>query len=94
MFRRIEGEGRDEVWLDRVSNETSSGMGIETKHEEKGEVVGVPEGLKAFLSDLGMRGGIHDDHDEEHEVAGDATGLSVMDLESGLLSNLCTAVST
>ena len=50
--------------------------------------MGVPEGLKALLSNLGMRGGIHNDHDEEHEVASDTAGLSVVDLKGGLLSNL------
>lgn len=87
MLGRIEREGRDEVWFDRVPNEATGGMGVETKHEEERKVVGVPEGLKALLSNLRMRGRIHHDHDEEHEMAGDASRLSVVDLKSGLLSD-------
>ena len=63
MFGGIEWEGRDQVWLDRVSNETAGGMGEKTEHEEECQMVGVPEGLKAFLSNLCMSSGVHDHHD-------------------------------
>jgi hypothetical protein len=55
-------------------------------------MMGVPEGLEALVADLGAGRGVHEQHDEEHEVAGDATRLSVVDLESDLLADLCVLV--
>ena len=64
-------------------------MGVETDHEEEREVVRVPEGLEALVTDLVVRGGVHEDHDEKHEVAADATRLGVVNVESDLRTNLC-----
>ena len=87
VFGGVEREGRDQVWLNRVPDEATGGMGIEAEHEEECQVVGIPEHLKALLSNPGMGSGIHDEHDEEHEVAGDSTRLSIVYLKSSLLSN-------
>jgi hypothetical protein len=84
----VEGEGFNVVWFDGITNETTSGVGVEAKHEEEGKMMCIPESLETLLPDLSMRGSVHDDHDEEHEVSGNATCLSVMDLERCLLTNL------
>lgn len=84
----IEGEGVCVSGVDGVTNEASGSMGVETDHEEEGEVVGVPESLEALLTNPLVGGGVHEDHDEEHEVTSDSSGLGVVDLEGKLLTNL------
>jgi hypothetical protein len=80
MLRRVEGESRNIIGIDGVSNKTASSVGVESDHEEKCEMVGVPKCLEALAADLVVRGGVHDDHDEQHEVASDATRLGVMNV--------------
>lgn len=65
-------------------------MGVQADHEEKREMMCVPERLEALLAHFVVRGCVHDDHDEEHEVASDASGLCVVDLHCALLADLCT----
>ena len=89
MFGRVERECRDIIWVDGVSDETPSGVGVESDHEEKCEVVGVPKGFEALAADLVVSGRVHYDHDKQHEVTGDSTRLSVMNLLCTLLANLC-----
>ena len=36
------------------SDETAGGMGVESEHEEKGEVMGIPERLETLFSNFGM----------------------------------------
>lgn len=71
-----------------VSNEASSGVGVEPKHEGDEQVVSVPERLKGLLTNLGMGGRVHEEHTKKHDVAGDASCLGVMDLERCLLADL------
>jgi len=80
MIGRVEGERRDVIRVDGVSDKAASGMGVKGNHEEKREVVGVPERLEALAADLVVRGRVHDEHDEQHEVTSDATGLFVVDI--------------
>lgn len=87
MLGVIEGKSALEVRVGRVSNETARGVGVKGDHEEKREVVRVPEGLEALGSDFLMSSGVHNDHDEEHEVTGDTTGLGVVNLEGDLGSD-------
>jgi hypothetical protein len=88
MFGRVEGEGRDVVRIDGITDETASSVGVESNHEEKCEVVSIPERFEALVANLVVGGGIHEDHHEEHEMASDATRLGIMDLQSDLLSDL------
>jgi len=80
VLGRIEGESSNVIGVGGVSDKTASRMGIEGDHEEKREVMGVPEGLEALAADLMMSGCVHDDHDEQHEVTSDATSLFVVDI--------------
>lgn len=80
MLGRVEGEGGDIVWIDGVADEATSGMRIETDHEEECQVVGVPERLKALVAHLVVCCGVHQEHDEEHEVARDGSSLGVMNV--------------
>ena len=64
MFGRVEGESRNVVGIDGVSDKTASSVGVESDHEEKCEVVGVPKCLEALAADLVVSGCVHDDHDK------------------------------
>ena len=64
MFRRVEGESRNEIGVYGVSDETASSMRVKCDHEEKCEVVGVPKCLKALSTDLVVSGRVHYDHDK------------------------------
>ena len=64
MFGRVERECRSIIWVDGVSDETSSGVGVQSDHEEKCEVMGVPKRFEALPADLVMGGRVHYDHDE------------------------------
>ena len=59
MFGGIEREGWDVVWVRSVTDKASSGMGVETEHEEKCQMMGVPENLKTLLTDCMMCCGVH-----------------------------------
>ena len=64
-------------------------MGVKSEHEEECEVMGVPEGLEALVTNLVVGGRVHYEHDKQHEVASDATGLFVVDVLRGKLADLC-----
>ena len=66
--------------LSGVANETPSCVRVETNHEEESKMMGVPESLKALVTNLVMGSAVHENHDEEHEVSGDTTGLGVVDV--------------
>ena len=51
------GEG-----INRVTHETSRGMGVESEHERDEKVVSVPERFKCLLSYPVVGGGIHKKH--------------------------------
>lgn len=87
VLRGIEWEARDVVRVDGITDETTSGVGVETEHEEECKVVSIPKGFKALVSDLLVGSRVHYNHDQEHKVACDATRLGVVDLEGGLLAN-------
>jgi len=59
MLRGIEWEARDVVGVDGISDETTSCMCIETDHKEECEVMSIPKGFEALVSDLLMGGGVH-----------------------------------
>lgn len=88
MLRRVERKIGHKVWLNAITHKASRGMGIKANHEEERQVMGVPERLEALLTDLVVRGGVHEYHDEEHEVTSETTRLSVVNLLRALLSNL------
>lgn len=88
VLGRVEGKSWDVIGVDGVSYETAGGVGVKGDHEEKCEVVGIPERFEALAADLVMGGCVHDEHDEQHEVAGDATGLFIMDILCGNLTDL------
>ena len=89
VLRRVERERGDVVGARRVADEASSGMGVETNHEEEREVVSVPESFETLVADFVVRRGIHEDHDEKHEVASDASRLRVVDVQGDLRTDLC-----
>lgn len=70
--------------------EASDGVGVETDHEEECQVVSVPKGLEALLSDFVVRSAVHDDHDEQHGMTGDSRGLPVVDIERVSGTDLAT----
>jgi hypothetical protein len=88
VLRRVEREVRDEVGVDRVTDEAAGRVRVEADHEEEREVVRVPEHLERLRADLVVRRGVHEDHDKQHEVTGDAARLSVVDLLGELLADL------
>ena len=88
MFGRVEREGGDVIRIDGVTDEAPGGMGVETKHEEKRKMMGIPEDFKSLVANLLVGGRVHKNHDKEHEVASNTAGLSVVDLLSGLLADL------
>ena len=90
MLGRVEGESWDVIGVHGVSDETASCVGVKSDHEEKCEVVGVPEGLEALTANLVVGGRVHDEHDKQHEVASNATSLFVVDVLRGNLTDLCT----
>lgn len=64
MVRRIEGERRNVIRVDRVTNEAARSMCVQADHEEEGKVVSVPERFKTLVADFVVRGCIHQEHDE------------------------------
>lgn len=89
MLRGVEGEHSDVVGIGGVADEAPGGVTVEPDHEEEREVVGIPESLKALVTNLVMGSGVHQEHDEQHEVTRDATGLRVMDIQCKFGSHLC-----
>lgn len=71
-----------------IPHEATGGVRIHGEQERNEEVVGVPKGLVALLSDFGMRGGVDQEHTEQHDVPGDSTGLRIMNLHGGFYSHL------
>lgn len=53
MLCVVERERALKVRIRRVANETACCMGVERQQEEKGKVVGIPEGFKRLLANLG-----------------------------------------
>lgn len=89
MLSRVEGESRDIIWVDGVSDKTASSMRVKRNHEEKCEVVGVPKCLEALAADLVVSGRVHYEHDEQHEVTSYTTRLRVVNVLCAFLTDLC-----
>ena len=83
MLGRVEGKPWDIIWFDRIANKTAGGVAVKSEHEEKCEVMGIPERLEALVADFVVRSCIHEEHDQQHEVASDATGLFIVNVECG-----------
>jgi hypothetical protein len=92
MLSGVEGEGWDVVWIEGIADEATGSVRVESEEEEEGEVVSVPKGLEALVTNFAVSGRVYEEHDEEHEVAGDAAGLGVVDVEGSLCANLCRGV--
>lgn len=86
----VKGKGVRERGECGSTDKASGGVGVETDHEEKGEMMRVPECLEALLADLLMCGTVHDDHDEEHEMTSDSSGLLVVNVEGVSGTDLCS----
>lgn len=86
----VKGECVCELWQGGTTDKASSGVGVEADHEEKGEMMGVPESLEALLADLVVGGRVHDDHEEEHDMTGDSTRLLVVDVKGISRTELAT----
>lgn len=63
-------------------------MGVEAEHEGDKKVMRVPECFKCLLSYPMVSGGVHKKHAKQHDMSRDPTGLGIMNLDSGLGSNL------
>jgi len=92
VFRRIEWECRDIIWVNRITNEAASSVRVKPNHEEKCEVMGVPERFEALVTNLVVRGRIHQDHNEQHEVPRDTTRLRIVNLQGNFLTDLCKTI--
>lgn len=77
----VEGELGGKVGEGGVTDEAAHSVGVDAEHEEEREVVGVPEGLEALLTNFLSTGRVHEDHDQEHDVASETTGLPVVDIK-------------
>lgn len=60
----IEWERRDVVGVNRVADEASRCVSVETDHEEECEMMRIPKGLEALVADLVVGSGVHEKHDE------------------------------
>jgi len=74
--------------LHSVSDKAASGMSIKSQEEWYKQMMRVPKRLERLLSNLLMRGRVHEHHAEKHHMASDASGLLVMDLDSCLGAHL------
>lgn len=59
VLRGIEWEALDVVRVDRITDETTSRMGVKTEHEKECKVVGIPKGFEALVSDLLVGSSVH-----------------------------------
>lgn len=87
VFSGVEGEGEGVIGVHGVTHETTGCVGVQGNHEEKCQVMGVPESLEALLANLLMCGSVHQEHDQKHEMTGDTTGLPVVDVLGANLSD-------
>ena len=93
MIGVIVREGVRVRWIGGVANKATSGVGIQADEKEERQVMSVPERLEALVTNLVVRGGVHEEHDEKHEVASDTTSLGVVDVKGRLRTNLCKGKS-
>ena len=63
-------------------------MRVKPDHEEKCEVMGVPERFEALVTNFVVGCRIHQDHDEQHEVPCDTASLGVVNLQGNFLADL------
>jgi hypothetical protein len=78
-------------WRERyggVTDETSSGVSVETEHKRNEEVVSIPKCFEGLLTNLGVGSRVHQDHTQEHDVSSNSTSIGVMNLNSSERSNL------
>lgn len=64
-------------------------MGEKADHEEECQMMSIPKGFEALLTDLLMGRGVHQHHDEEHKMPGNAASLCVVYIKRRLGANLC-----
>lgn len=94
VFSGVERKGRYESGERAVADEATGGMHIQADHEEKRQVVRVPERLEALVADRVVGGGIHEYHDEEQEVARDTTGLRIVYVQRDFGTDVWTVVGS
>jgi hypothetical protein len=68
-------------------------MCVKADHEEKCEMVRIPEHFKALIANLLMGGCVHDKHDQKHKVTSNAARLCIVNLLSGLFPNFWSIVN-
>jgi len=81
VTRVVKGELGGEVGENGVTDEASHGVRVDADHEEEREVVGVPKGLEALLTNFLSTSRVHEDHDQEHDMTSETTGLPVVDIK-------------
>jgi len=75
----ISGEWRNGISC--VADKAADGVGVQAEEERDKQVMSVPEGFEALLSNLNVGSGVHEKHAEEHDVASNTTGLLVVDIK-------------
>jgi hypothetical protein len=70
------------IWLGRVTDEASCGMGIQRQDEDERKMMRIPKRFERLLTNGCVRGGIHQEHAQQHHMPGNPTSLSIMNLES------------
>lgn len=76
------------VRVSAVSDEASCSMRVECQEKRHEQMMGVPECLVRLLTNLVMRGCVHEEHTKQHHMSSDSTRLPVMDLYGGFRTNL------
>lgn len=59
MLGGVEGKCVNVVRIHRIANKTASCVCIQREEKEKGQVVGVPESLKALVANFAVGGCVH-----------------------------------
>jgi len=73
-----------------AKDEAPYSVGVQTNHEEKGEMVGIPKGLKALLADFVVGGAVHENHYEEHDMSSYSCRLPVVNVERNFWTELAS----
>lgn len=82
MFRIVEWEFVFEGRIRGIPDETASGMREEGEHEEKRQMVGVPERLETLRPNFPRSQAIHEYHDRDHYMSSNPCCLIIMSLNS------------
>lgn len=66
-----------------ISHETPSRVSVQSKEEDEGQMMSVPEDFERLVTDFVVGGGVHQEHAQQHNMTSDTTGVRVVNLQSG-----------